>query len=170
MEVYILKTNLTKQGKGSEIIGVYDSIDLALSEKEKLVEDFKEIVGNSETISETTSEDSAVTFIYPKSLDGPVYWYSISKRILNNKPETWIVMSEASKTIGVFSSKEKAFESVKKYCKDFYDVEISDEALLSCYVFVYINDNIEGSNKKLHVDTFKIKKLDLNKLCTNWSF
>lgn len=169
MDVYILKTNLTKRdGKSSEIVGVFDSYEAVIKEKDRLINDFEEIIGSGDKVTETNSEDMSVTFVYPKALDGPIYWYSISKKTLNITPETWIVTSDNSKTIGIFSSKEHAFNAVKDYCKKVYDYDVTEESLLSCYVFVHVADKGFDSKNMLHVDTFKIKQLNLNELYTDW--
>ena len=168
MEIYILKTNLTSDGKNPDVYGVYDSYPSALKGKEELLELHQNEVGDKEHVTESAEGGSSeLTFVYSKDLNGPIYWYSISKKELKQKPEAWIVSSEATKESGVFTSREQAEKEIKKICLEYYNKELTDEELKSSVIYVFLNTGGFDSTKPLLVETFTIKKVELNKFNKN---
>jgi hypothetical protein len=164
MEVFILKTNLTSEGKNPDVYGVYDSYSLALRGKEELLEQYQNKVGDKEHVTESAEGGSSeLTFVYSKDLNGPIYWYSISKKELKQDPETWIVTSESTKEFGVFTSREQAEKEIKKVCSLYYNKELTDNELKSSVIYIFMNNGGFDNKKSLHVETFTIKKVELNK-------
>lgn len=163
MEVFVLKTNITSKDLSPEIIGVYDSYSIALKAKEDLLLENKDKIGDKEERSEITSDEkSEITFVYPKNLDGPVYWYAISKKELNEDPETWIVYSDVTKEFGIFTSREKAEKAIKDRCKKLYDKDLPDEQLKSSYIQVIVNNKGFSDKNPWLADVFFIRKVKLN--------
>ena len=168
MDVYVLKTNLTSEGKNPDVYGVYDSYTSAIKGKEELLELHQDEVGDKEHVTELAEcGNSEITFVYSKDLNGPIYWYSISKKELKQEPEAWLVTSDATKESGVFTSRKQAEKEIKKICLEYYNKELSDEELKSSIIYVFLNTGGFDSTKPLLVETFIIKKVELNKFTKN---
>lgn len=164
MDVYIIKTNFTTKNserrilKDNEtIVGVFDNLQQALQEKDKIIKEFETEFGQPvvyENENESTENNSSA-LIYAKKDFGICRWISISKKQLDSL-DIYIVYADEERTLGAFSSHKKARKAIIEHIKEKYGYEYCSDDEHENGMHVIQDGKI--------IDMFFIKKSNINKI------